>query len=198
MKQYDLRASGTIEGLTLQGISGPELAGRWTDGPSASIRITLPDYVRDHVIVWLELVPFLSGEDLREQIVEVSASEAMIGRWQLTDRLFRRRTLLVRRDNISARSEVDLGFSIPNCTRPADLGLNQDQRRLGVMIKRLWWEETSEIPDEKAPVWQYGRLVGAEARKTFDQKIESHFWHRYVRGAAVLDIGFKGYLDGPV
>lgn len=198
MDQYDLRASGNVDGLTLEGISGPEPAGRWTDGPSASIRFMLPGHVRDHVIVWLQLAPFLSGEALREQDVEVSASKITIGRWQLTDRLFRRRTLFVHRDNISAANEVELRFSIPNCTRPADLGLNQDKRRLGVMIKRLWWEETSHIPDEKAPVWQYGRLVGAEARKTFDDKIASLFWHRYVRGPAVLDIGFKGYLNGPV
>ena len=30
MKQYDLRVSGNIEGLTMNGLSGPELAGRWS------------------------------------------------------------------------------------------------------------------------------------------------------------------------
>jgi SAM-dependent methyltransferase len=41
-------------------------------------------------------------------------------------------------------------------------------------------------------VWQLGRFVGVESRKSFDDKIESGFWRQYVTGPRVLDIGFKG------
>lgn len=102
------------------------------------------------------------------------------------------------RNLIPPSNEVMIDFFIPNCRQPAELGLNQDRRYLGIMIKRLWWEEIAEVPPKDAPVWQYGRPVGAEARKSFDQKIESGFWSKFVRGPAVLDIGFKGYGDGVV
>lgn len=39
---------------------------------------------------------------------------------------------------------------------------------------------------------QYGRPVGPESRKTFDAKLESGFWQRYITGPDVLDIGFRG------
>ena len=42
------------------------------------------------------------------------------------------------------------------------------------------------------------RLVGAESRKTYAVKIASGFFDRYLSGKAILDIGYRGGLDGVV
>ena len=47
-------------------------------------------------------------------------------------------------------------------------------------------------------VWQLGRPVGGEARKGFDQKVESGFWDRFITGPNVLDVGFKGGMPDAV
>jgi hypothetical protein len=45
---------------------------------------------------------------------------------------------------------------------------------------------------------QYGRRVGGKARKSFDDKLDSGFWSRFITGRNVLDVGFKGYESGVV
>jgi len=42
------------------------------------------------------------------------------------------------------------------------------------------------------------RPVGAESRKTYAVKIANGFFDRYLSGKAILDIGYKGGLDGVV
>jgi SAM-dependent methyltransferase len=42
------------------------------------------------------------------------------------------------------------------------------------------------------------RPVGAEVRKTYALKIRNGFWQRFIRGPAVLDIGFRGNVKGTV
>jgi SAM-dependent methyltransferase len=42
------------------------------------------------------------------------------------------------------------------------------------------------------------RPVGGEARKSYAAKAKSGFWQRFMTGPVVLDIGFKGHLDGTV
>ena len=43
---------------------------------------------------------------------------------------------------------------------------------------------------------QLGRPLGAEARKTFDRRVEQGVWSRFVRGPKVLDIGYLGGTEG--
>lgn len=40
------------------------------------------------------------------------------------------------------------------------------------------------------------RHVGIESLKTYAEKCRSGFWDRYVTGPNVLDIGFKGHIEG--
>ena len=37
------------------------------------------------------------------------------------------------------------------------------------------------------------RRVGTEARKTYSLKVQNGFIDKYLSGAAILDIGYKGY-----
>lgn len=40
------------------------------------------------------------------------------------------------------------------------------------------------------------RKVGIESCKSYQQKLDSGFWDRYITGPAILDIGFKGHVEG--
>ena len=42
------------------------------------------------------------------------------------------------------------------------------------------------------------RPVGRESRKTYAAKVESGFFDRYLSGKAILEIGYKGGLEGVV
>jgi hypothetical protein len=183
---------GELGQLMLTGISGPEPAGRWTSQPNASLRLALPASVRHHVIIMLDVAAFLAHGKIREQIVDVSINGASVARWVICDPGPRRRIVLVHRDSISPQNEITLNLAIPNCASPKSFGINDDSRLLGVCIGRITWEEAPEVPDPQSLVWQYGRYVGPEARKTFDIKIESGFWSRYAGGPNVLDIGYRG------
>jgi SAM-dependent methyltransferase len=51
---------------------------------------------------------------------------------------------------------------------------------------------SSAASSANAPV---PRTIGVEAGKTIDQKHQSGFVERYLSGAAILDIGFRGYTN---
>jgi SAM-dependent methyltransferase len=43
-----------------------------------------------------------------------------------------------------------------------------------------------------------GRPVGTESRKSYAEKIVNGFFAKYLSGEAILEIGYKGYIDGTV
>jgi SAM-dependent methyltransferase len=45
---------------------------------------------------------------------------------------------------------------------------------------------------------QLDRAVGHESRKTYSEKIANGFFAKYLSGEAILEIGYKGYVDGTV
>jgi hypothetical protein len=183
--------------VSAAGLSGPEQrdpgAGRWTDGPAAKFSFTLLHYVFDGVMIKLDIIPFLRMDAIEEQVVNVRANGTEVANWTLVDPWPRRHVIFIERSLVPASNVIELDFEIPNCTSPESLGLNEDKRALGLKFQRLVWEARKSRPPPNDLVWQFGRLVGSEARKSFDQKIETGFWSRFATGTNVLDIGFKGY-----
>jgi hypothetical protein len=182
--------------LSLRGWSNVDAAreGRWSNGPSASIVFNLLDQLDHDILLKFDLKPFVWKNAVPEQIVDVDINGAPSARWRLADRNFRRHVLVVERASGHQSGVLTVEFSVPTCAAPADLGVNPDPRRLGILLTHIGWERLEAKPDANALVWQYGRLVVGEARKSFDQKIESGFWSRFITGPKVLDIGFKGGL----
>ncbi len=103
----------------------------------------------------------------------------------------RARRLEVPAPVLTESGDVVLEMHIPTGVRPALLGLGDDLRYLGLMLGRLSWEE-GRVRRPFDLSGERGRPVGREARMSFDAKIDSGFWTRFVTGPAVLDIGFKG------
>jgi SAM-dependent methyltransferase len=118
-----------------------------------------------------------------------------VGEWTFVDRLVTRRAIVIRQQDIPSSRIVALTFLIPNNTRPRDLGINGDERPLGISFLRLGWAPVDDFTRADELARLYGRRVGHEARKSFDSKLESGFWARYITGPNVLDVGFRGYDD---
>ncbi len=93
---------------------------------------------------------------------------------------------------LAESGEVVLEMRILTGVRPALLGLGDDMRYLGLMLGRLSWEE-GQVRRPFDLSGERGRPVGRESRMSFDAKIDSEFWTRFVTGPAVLDVGFQGY-----
>jgi predicted SAM-dependent methyltransferase len=181
--------------LRLSGFSNAEKEGRWSKGPEANISFRLPKKFDVDLLLKFEFDAFVN-QVLLEQVINVSVNGVEKAHWVALDRGWRRRALLVEKATAQKRDDIiSIDFSFPDCTSPASLGLNADQRRLGIYLKRISWRRMPIVPPSDDWLWQLGRPVGGEARKTFDQKIESGFWARYINGPNVLDIGFKGYSN---
>jgi SAM-dependent methyltransferase len=182
--------------LSMSGFSGPEKRGRWTDGPKASLSFALPaDLQQRDIAIKIDALAFTWRDQLPEQRVEIAVNGGPAASWILTDAQPRRRAFVVDRTSLVASRLVEVEFSIPTCKSPASLGVNEDRRLLGVMIGKLLWAPLAAKPPADALFWQFGRPVGGESSKSYDQKIETGFWSRFVTGPSVLDIGFKGYIE---
>jgi SAM-dependent methyltransferase len=178
--------------LSLYGLADAEPQGRWTDGPRASMTFILPEHVDKDVILKIEVSAFTWGDVLPEQVVNVSINGRDTAIWKILNNYPRTRAVFVEREIITKHKTVTVAFDLPNCTTPAALQINGDQRRLGIMLRRISWQAVDARPEPEALIWQLGRSVAAEARKSFDQKVESGFWDRFMTGPSILDIGFRG------
>jgi hypothetical protein len=179
--------------IAFEGFSGAEPIGRWTNGPDAKLSLSLPPGDDPVLLVSLDARAFLVPEKWPQQRVTVSVGGAAIATWQFQENQIRRHAIALRRDTLADRSKLPLSLHLPDCAQPVAFGFKADQRFLGILVRRLILEEAPDLPPPEALFWQYGRPVGGEAAKSFDRRIESGFWQRFVKGSKVLDVGFRGY-----
>jgi len=180
--------------LPHSGFSGAEADGTWVDGDYAEVTLPLRHVAGHFLLVQVELLAFIIADRLPEQIVKVIVNGSEIDSWSLTQDMFRIRALVFERAALPSADSLTLGFEVPTCTSPVELGLNADTRRLGLKIRAIGIEGLEDAPGEDWPVGQAGRrMVGSEACKTWDERLLSGFWSRFITGPAVLDIGFRGY-----
>lgn len=176
------------------GFSGRDRVGRWSDGPNAAVTLQLPSELRQHLLLRIRAGAFAGRPSVPEQRVGIAVNGVPVATWTIKDPSVRSRVVFVDRSVLRPGNAARIEFDIPTCAQPRALGINDDARRLGICLAAISWEEVAEKPSSSSPVWHLGRLVGAESRKSFDQKLESGFWERYIGGSKVLDIGFKGAL----
>jgi len=177
----------------VSGFGRAERLGRWTDGPDASLALPLGDGPEPFILVTFEIRAFVHRDQLLEQNVAVSVDGAFAARWVQRGHMFRKRMLVIKRAALREPSQATIDLHLPNCAQPSALQINQDPRFLGLLLNRVDIEAVHEKPGEDSPLWHLGRPVGGEAAKTFDQRLLSGFWSRYITGPRVLDIGFRGY-----
>ena len=182
-----------------EGLSAAEAHGRWTDSATVRLCFRLPLRPAGGVVLRLEALGYVARGLVTEQRVLLSVNGHRLQQWNVKDPAMRARRLVVPAEALDESAQVVLEMRIPTGVRPVQLGISDDLRYLGLMLGRLSWEESRVLnPPELSA--ERGRPVGRESRMSFDAKIDSGFWTRFVTGPAVLDIGFQGddTLDGVV
>lgn len=170
----------------VSGFSAPEPAGIWTNATRAELRIPVAQsgtYV-------FERLPFLARDKLKCQRFTLSTPERVLGSGEVRQHAWRSMAAWIAKEEADREGFVRIMVDLPDAAVPAELGLNRDPRKLGLMFRNIF-----VFPERKFR-FEHGRMVGGESSKSYDQKINSGFWERYITGANVLDIGFRGYIEG--
>jgi SAM-dependent methyltransferase len=186
-----LQGADAAEHVAFSGLSLPEEHGRWTDGGRVRLAFRLPGRPEGGVVLRLESLGYVARGFVNEQRAVMLVNGVRLAEWVVSDTVMRTRSLVVPAEVIGEDGRVALEMRISTCIQPRLLGQGDDARFLGLMLRRLSWEErTLRRPPELSG--ERERAVGRESRKSFAAKIDSGFWARFITGPAVLDIGFQG------
>jgi SAM-dependent methyltransferase len=186
-----LTSGGRLDGVSVAGFAQPEEDGTWSNGRKATISLAIDPECEQDVLLRLEITGFVE-KGIPKQIVEVSLGEEPAGVWTITKAGFAIRQLVLPLELHLRGREVTITFVLPNARSPASLGLADDRRVLGIGLRRLMFTPLPRIEEYSDVSFVAGRKVGLESRRTYDEKIRSGFWGRYITGPKVLDIGCKG------
>lgn len=184
--------------MAIAGFANPERKGRWTNGGTAELVFAAPAGDGAGFMIVIGYRPFIWPQKVPRQVVSISIGEHLVEEWQLATPGDRRRAIYIPRAWLTHPDRIALTFAIPTCVSPAALEINKDKREIGLFISSLSCFVVDDRPPANAPIWLLGRQVGPEARKTFDEKLETGFWARFMTGPKVLDIGFRGGGTGEV
>ncbi|MEP6955345.1 MAG: hypothetical protein ABI883_00855 [Chthoniobacterales bacterium] len=123
----------------LKGWSLPDGESTWTDAPAASLGFTLP-YSEDPVVFFLRAggmhgqprIPYRTPS-VSSQSVQVSVAEQKIAQWVVGEEgLF---SAVIPQPLVSAPlNSIVIDLSLPDATSPAELGHNEDGRKLGLRV----------------------------------------------------------------
>jgi SAM-dependent methyltransferase len=185
--------SSCLDYVAVDGFSQIEPGGMWTDGHEARICFRKPRDLAGDLLIMFQLLPAIYGGSTT-QVVHVAVNGSALTTWTLTDPRYRWLPLMIDRALVQQSDVIEVAFSIPTCIQPSATGPSEDPRFLGIMLHTLSWEDTDRARYEGSFLSHLGRPVGEEARKSYDQKILSGFWSRFITGPRVLDIGFVGQL----
>lgn len=183
--------------VLFEGFSGPEPIGRWASGRSAIVRFRLQT-TASFLYLLVTHRGFIVEGKVPVQNVIILANDRPASRWAVRENYFRIRPVLVELDRATAQDihYVTLRIDTPDAISPSALGEGADTRTLSVMIRDIAVRELHAPPEPDSLLWELGRSVGGEAAKSFDTRVLSGFWERFFPGPRILDVGFRGYLDG--
>ena len=192
----DLSNRASVDQLDCQGFAPPEPHGRWTNGHDATLGFAIDPACNRDVLLTLEVAGFLQPTTLPEQRVAVGVNGVSCGVWAIREPGWHARPIILPVLERERDGLISLSFAIPTCRAPATLGISPDTRVLGIIIRRLLFGTMPPASAQTAPSAAIplapGRRVGDTSSRTYDEKIKSGFWARYITGPRVLDIGCKG------
>jgi hypothetical protein len=116
------------------GWSTPEPGHTWSDSPSANLAFQL-EPSKGALTLRMRLTGLVKGPELPYQPVDVEANGTQIASWQvIADSDF---TAVIPAELVQTGGILRIELRIPKCTSPKKLGLNSDERLLGVSLSEL-------------------------------------------------------------
>lgn len=133
----ELFASEATDGCVLDGFSGSEAGGRWTDGEEAQLTFTLSNPAASALTLSLTADAFLAPQH-PQQRVEVLVNGHTIERWTFQPNPpSRDRQVLIPASIVAGQTRVVVTFRLPDAMAPARLNLSADPRLLGLRLVRF-------------------------------------------------------------
>jgi hypothetical protein len=129
----DFTARGNAAQFCASGWSTPEPAETWTLGPDS--RLTLPAPTRQATYVMVFRLRPLAAPKLPAQRLRVLVNNVAVAEFTIDRRTIR--TCLVPWAAIKLNSDVRITFQTPDAACPADLGLGDDRRQLGIAFTSI-------------------------------------------------------------
>jgi hypothetical protein len=158
---------GNSSAYCVAGWSSTEPDGTWTLGNDSRLVIPVPRRPATYVMV-VKLRPLVAEGRLAAQRVQVSVNGEALTEWRIDRRTIR--VCLVPWSVVRQAAEVQITLHLPDAARPSDLGLNQDRRRLGVLLSSLrfypdvyeaWQDDNWLSGDDPVPV-DMASVIAAE------------------------------------
>ncbi len=147
-----------IDGMLVAGWSTPEADETWTVGRESVLMLPAPTRPASYVLV-LNLRPLVAEGKLAAQRLRVSANGSEVSSFRIDRRTLR--TCVIPWSVIAGAPALRLTLLLPDAARPAELGLNQDHRQLGIALSRLrlypdlyeaWQDDTALSGDEPVSI----------------------------------------------
>lgn len=142
---YYFSAGARSVSLLGSGWGEPAVWGVWSVAPEATLSCA-PFPPPDEPVVWRAAVRAFVWPQHPRLEVEVMANDVPVGQWHFDHR--HDRGVVERVATIPAelvqRGPVELRFRLPGCISPRDLGLSQDERRLGIGLVKAQWVTEAE------------------------------------------------------
>ena len=123
---------GNAHHYQVYGWSGPEEGFTWTEGLNASLLIPVETPDTD-LVLKAKVSPFISN-NLTNQRVIISVSDGKLGEWNVTTN--GGYEIKIPKKYITGSSLL-LRFELPDACSPAQLGVSEDRRRLGIAFQSI-------------------------------------------------------------
>jgi SAM-dependent methyltransferase len=144
-EEVSFGVDGRGPGFLLDGWSSLEPWGVWSDGPAAKLRFTLNPRPTGKAVLRLRLQAFLPVQrSIRE--IDVFFGNKLVERWRFdSETPSGEKQLIVDQDAFDSDGGLEIGFTILKPESPAQFGLSNDARKLGIGLVSLLVEAEKPV-----------------------------------------------------
>jgi hypothetical protein len=121
----------------LRGFSGPEAAGRWTDGKEASIRLPLKSPATGTLTLTATVAAFVIPQHSK-QAVDILVNGNPVGHWEFHfGEQWSERQIVIPDSVANGARQLLITFLLPDAAMPDALKFNPDRRMLGISVAQI-------------------------------------------------------------
>lgn len=116
--------------------------GTWTDGDEVSLVMDIDEPIEKDVMLNVKVHPFISAHypiDHPKQVVDVWINGQKLTQWtfQNSESRFLMEQALIPANLINQKTPLEITFKMLNSVSPKTIGLNDDQRKLGLLFETV-------------------------------------------------------------
>jgi hypothetical protein len=135
-ESIELDRAEVARSYCLYGLWRPEGKGSWIAGREARLSLPLMREASTSLVLELSADGFLNAHRPRQRL-EVSVNGVDVAALTIEPGGISKEPLVLPQAALVGRSRLDLVFRTPDAASPAELGIDDDDRRVGVLLRRL-------------------------------------------------------------